>query len=246
MGLLQQLAEARIREAIEAGELDNLAGRGRPLQLDDDRLVPEGLRAGYRLLKNAGYLPPEHLMNDETCADCHGDINDSHNHSMHRFSSFNNPAYKFSVEETREVVYKRDGNMHAARFCAACHDPVPLFSGAFDDPRFGTAEDSLANAGITCTACHGPQGNSMSALWPNLAGQNAPYIQAQLQAFKDGSRSDPLMTPQAMLLSDEDIADLAVYFEGLPEAQQAVKDANLVDRGEAIYRGGKLDALLAA
>jgi hypothetical protein len=65
MGLLQQLAEARIREAIEAGELDNLAGRGRPLQLDDDRLVPEGLRAGYRLLKNAGYLPPELVLRRE-------------------------------------------------------------------------------------------------------------------------------------------------------------------------------------
>ena len=56
-------------------------------------------------LEAAGYLPPEHLMNDETCADCHGDINDSHNHSMHRFSSFNNPAYKFSVEETRDMAF---------------------------------------------------------------------------------------------------------------------------------------------
>jgi tetratricopeptide (TPR) repeat protein len=105
-------------------------------------------------LEAAGYLPPEHLMNDETCADCHGDINDSHNHSMHRFSSFNNPAYKFSVEETREVVYERDGNMHAARFCAVCHDPVPLFSGRFDSPDFDTENDPTAMAGITCMSCH--------------------------------------------------------------------------------------------
>ena len=100
------------------------------------------------------FLPPEKLMNDEACADCHGDINDSHKHSMHRFSSFNNPAYKFSVEETREVVYARDGNMHAARFCAACHDPVPLFSGRFDDPEFDTENDPTAMAGITCMSCH--------------------------------------------------------------------------------------------
>ncbi len=65
MGLLQQLAEARIREAIEAGELDDLAGRGQPLKLDDDRLVPEELRAGYRLLKNAGCLPPELVLRRE-------------------------------------------------------------------------------------------------------------------------------------------------------------------------------------
>ena len=59
MPLLQQLAEARIRQAMEAGELDDLPGRGKPLRLDDDRLVPESLRMAYRLLKNAGYAPPE-------------------------------------------------------------------------------------------------------------------------------------------------------------------------------------------
>ena len=65
MSLLQQLAEARIRDAIDAGELDGLPGSGRPLKLDDDRLIPEELRAGYRLLKNAGYLPPELLLRRE-------------------------------------------------------------------------------------------------------------------------------------------------------------------------------------
>ncbi|MEN8108765.1 MAG: multiheme c-type cytochrome [Pseudomonadota bacterium] len=100
------------------------------------------------------YLPPAHLMTDDACADCHADINASHEHSMHRFSSFNNPAYTFSVEETREVVYRRDGNMHSARFCAACHDPVPLFSGRFDDPAFDTVNDPTAMAGITCMSCH--------------------------------------------------------------------------------------------
>ena len=109
----------------------------------------------------------------------------------------------------------------------------------------GSAENGEAKA-ITCTACHGPQGNSMSALWPNIAGQNAPYLVQQLQAFKEGTRSDPLMTPQAMLLSDADMADLAVYFEGLPEASQAVKDASLVSRGEALWRGGSLDEGIAA
>ena len=46
------------------------------------------------------------------------------------------------------------------------------------------------------------------------------------------------MTSQAMLLSDEDMADLAVYFESLPQASQAVADASLVDKAEALYRGG--------
>lgn len=101
----------------------------------------------------------------------------------------------------------------------------------------GSAEDGKAKA-LTCTACHGAEGNSANALWPNIAGQNAPYIHAQLQAFKDGARVDPLMSSQAMLLSEEDMVDLAVYFESLPGAAQAVADASLVARGEALYRGG--------
>jgi hypothetical protein len=59
MILLDALAEKRIREAIEQGEFEDLPGAGKPLALDDDALVPEELRAAYRLLKNAGFVPPE-------------------------------------------------------------------------------------------------------------------------------------------------------------------------------------------
>lgn len=109
----------------------------------------------------------------------------------------------------------------------------------------GSAESGKAKA-LTCTACHGPEGNSSSALWPNIAGQNAPYTLAQLKAFKDGSRADPLMSSQAMLLSEQDMADLAVYFESLPRAAQSVADQKLLARGEALYRGGDKDAGVAA
>jgi hypothetical protein len=57
--LLDQMAEARIAEAVERGEFDDLPGAGQPLELDDDSLVPEDLRVAYRILKNSGFLPPE-------------------------------------------------------------------------------------------------------------------------------------------------------------------------------------------
>lgn len=57
--MLELIAERKIVEALERGELANLPGEGRPLELDDDTLVPEDLRAAYRILKNAGYVPPE-------------------------------------------------------------------------------------------------------------------------------------------------------------------------------------------
>jgi len=99
-------------------------------------------------------IPPEHLMTDESCAGCHPDIAKTHEQSMHRFSSFNNPAYKFSVEEARRVVLQRDGTVQAARLCAACHDQVPLFSGQFDDPEYDIERNPTGQAGITCMTCH--------------------------------------------------------------------------------------------
>lgn len=111
---------------------------------------------------------------------------------------------------------------------------VPAMAESLVD---GSVEEGKAKS-LTCTACHGPEGNSATALWPNIAGQNAPYTVAQLKAYKDGSRQDPLMSAQAMMLSEEDMADLAVYFETLPVAAQTVADPGLIARGESLYRGG--------
>ena len=99
---------------------------------------------------------------------------------------------------------------------------------------------------MTCTACHGAEGNSSLPTWPNIAGQSASYIVAQLNAFKGGSRTDPLMAPQAMMLSDEDMRNVAVYFESLPAAAMAVANPATVSKGEALYRGGNADAGIPA
>jgi len=105
------------------------------------------------------FIPARTLQQDAYCRECHADIHRGWEHSVHRLSSFNNPAYLFAVQETRRVVQARDGNVRASRFCAGCHDPVPFFSGAFeepafDDPDFRVEEHPTAAAGITCTSCH--------------------------------------------------------------------------------------------
>jgi cytochrome c553 len=114
----------------------------------------------------------------------------------------------------------------------------------------GSLVEGSADAGksksVTCAACHGAAGISANPLWPNVAGQNAPYLLAQLKAFKGGSRENPLMTSQAMMLSDQDMADLAVYFESLPGPAQAVADPDLISKGEALYRGGNVANQVAA
>lgn len=100
------------------------------------------------------FIPAHALMDDHYCKRCHADVHAGWEQSVHRLSSFNNPPYLASVNETRQVALKRDGNVKAARWCAGCHDPVPFFSGAFDDPDFDLLHHPTAHAGITCTTCH--------------------------------------------------------------------------------------------
>lgn len=68
MDIFAIVAERKIREAIERGELDNLALKGQPLRREDLSGVPEELRMGYKILKNAGMLPAELEINREILA----------------------------------------------------------------------------------------------------------------------------------------------------------------------------------
>jgi tetratricopeptide (TPR) repeat protein len=100
------------------------------------------------------YIPADTLMMEYYCQKCHPDVHAGWEASVHHFSSFNNPAYLASVKETRDVSLKRDGSVKASRWCAGCHDPVPFFSGAFDDPNYDLLHHPTSQAGITCTVCH--------------------------------------------------------------------------------------------
>ncbi len=81
----------------------------------------------------------------------------------------------------------------------------------------GFAGDAAAGKtkAATCGACHGVNGISPNDIWPNLAGQKAGYLVAQMKAFRDGQRSNPMMAPMAAPLSDTDIDNLAAYYASL-------------------------------
>jgi tetratricopeptide (TPR) repeat protein len=136
---------------------------------------------------SGNFIPAKTLMMDDYCKKCHADVHAAWSESVHRFSSFNNPAYLSSVRETRDVSLKRDGNVKASRWCAGCHDPVPFFSGAFDDPNYDIFKDPTAHAGITCTSCHaithvnGTEGNAAFTIeepehYPFATSEN-PFLQ---------------------------------------------------------------------
>ena len=113
----------------------------------------------------------------------------------------------------------------------------------------GSAEAGDAAAGAqksaVCGACHGATGSSINPEWPNLAGQHEAYIVAQLAAFKKGARDNPLMMPNAALLSEQDMQDLGAHFASqTPAGLEA--DASNYKAGEKLYRGGDPERKLPA
>jgi len=90
---------------------------------------------------------------------------------------------------------------------------------------------------VVCQACHGANGNSANPEWPSLAGIGADYIAEQLKNFKDGKRPNPVMMPNAMTLSDDDMANLGAYFDSLTNTGLEA-DPSYWQAGQKLYRAG--------
>jgi cbb3-type cytochrome c oxidase subunit III len=107
----------------------------------------------------------------------------------------------------------------------------------------GSAEGGGALSS-TCLACHGANGNSGNPEWPNLAGQNAAYIEHQLHLFHDGRRTGKMgdagasmMPAMATALTDKNIEDVAAYYsQQTPVGLEA--DPSYWQAGQKIYRNG--------
>jgi tetratricopeptide (TPR) repeat protein len=161
----------------------------------DDYFQPSSARTINAEGQTGTHFIPEYaLMNNDYCLKCHEDAYHSWFHSAHRFSSFNNLPYRQSILDMRKAIDKevshvalrrnlneesdefkkyRSKRLQATRWCAGCHDPVPFFSGKFDDDSFfrdlevhlpidgskwqdpSLHTQPTAHAGLTCIACHG-------------------------------------------------------------------------------------------
>jgi cytochrome c553 len=113
--------------------------------------------------------------------------------------------------------------------------------GATEAPP--ASDSPLGRAVQTCGTCHGTNGRSVSPTFPNLAAQTAPYIEAQLKAFKDQTRADPdaqaYMWGMAAQLSDAQISDLAAYFSKQPApAPGKTGGAAAIARGKQVFEEG--------
>jgi len=117
---------------------------------------------------------------------------------------------------------------------------IPLFAQADDVAKTITMQGNKQGA-TACLACHGADGGGTAAAgFPRLAGLNEAYIARQLQDFRSGKRSNPLMQPVAKALSDTEVQLIAAYYAALPIPATTPEggDPALLRKGEAIAING--------
>jgi cytochrome c553 len=87
----------------------------------------------------------------------------------------------------------------------------------------------------SCAHCHGTDGNSSSSAFPSLAGQPKEYLYRQLKAFKEGQRKDSMMSPAAVVLSEQDVQELAEFYAAQSIARSSYQtDAAIVAQGKQL------------
>ena len=96
-----------------------------------------------------GIIPSNFFMDSEKCGECHKDIYEQWNRSMHHFASFNNQFYRKSIEYMQSVI-----GPQPSKWCAGCHDHAVFFNGRFERPIKDQIDTPEAHAGLACTSCH--------------------------------------------------------------------------------------------
>ena len=96
-----------------------------------------------------GTIPSDFFMDSKRCGECHKDIYEQWNSSVHHFASFNNQYYRKSIEYMQDV-----SGTQASKWCAGCHDHAVFFNGRFDKPIKDQIDTPEAQNGLGCVSCH--------------------------------------------------------------------------------------------
>jgi cytochrome c553 len=156
------------------------------------------------------------------CASCHGQNGISNN------TNYPNLAGQKEGYLSQEIKAFRDGkrnNPQMLPFVKSLSDEdIAKLSHYFSEQRNETLTSENynkkgENVRARCVSCHGMTGITVTQLWPNLAGQQAGYLQKQLHAFKSGERQSPLMQVIAQELTDEEIEAVSEYYSQQPANQ---------------------------
>ncbi|RMT77611.1 cytochrome c [Pseudomonas viridiflava] len=130
------------------------------------------------------------------------------------------------------------------RLCVSLLATLGLCASSYAADPAGDAAAGQSKVAV-CGACHGPDGNSLAPNFPKLADQGDRYLLKQLREIKDGKRVVVEMTGMLNNLTDQDLADISAWYSR-QKGSVGVASPDLVARGEALFRGGKLDQGLPA
>ncbi|MDP8982462.1 MAG: tetratricopeptide repeat protein [Acidobacteriota bacterium] len=128
-------------------------------------------------------IPANFFMDSKACGECHRDIYNQWNSSVHHFASFNNQFYRKSIEYMQDV-----SGVQGSKWCAGCHDHAVFFNGRFERPIKEQIDTPEAQNGLGCMSCHSivhvdsTMGNGGFTIeYPplhELASSKNPYIHA--------------------------------------------------------------------
>ncbi len=121
-----------------------------PLSMDGEGGGPDGPFFPSSATTNVGGLiPSEFFLDSKACGECHVDIYEQWESSMHHFSSFNNQFYRKAIEYMQETE-----GVQSSKWCAGCHDHAMFFNGRFEKPAIEQIDTPQAHAGLGCMSCH--------------------------------------------------------------------------------------------
>jgi cytochrome c553 len=165
-----------------------------------------------------------------TCAGCHGVPDYQNEYPTYHVPRLAGQNEQYIVDALHEYKtgQRKHPTMDAQAEAMSDQDiaNIAAYLSSIKPPKGAEASalDARAKAGqkkaVTCEACHGKHGVSVSPQYPNLAGQYADYIVQVLHEYKDGQRQNAIMKGMASQLSDEDMRDIAAYYS----AQKPVLD----------------------
>ncbi len=152
----------------------------------------------------------------DTCKGCHFIPNYKNSYPVYKVPKIGGQNAEFVVAALKAYANgeRKHETMtsHAATLSDQDMLDVASYLSSLGAPRTEDASGPVSEKIATCSACHGERGISAMGMYPNLAGQHRSYLVQALQAYRDGSRKNAIMSGFVGALSDEDIEEISLYF----------------------------------
>ncbi len=152
----------------------------------------------------------------DTCVGCHGSESYDNVYPTYKVPRLGGQWPEYIVAALQGY---KDGsrkhptmNAQAGSFTTEDMQDIAAFIAESGQLQTGEVVGTAPESAATCVACHGAGGQSIAFTFPHLAGQHADYMVQALKDYKSGARTNAVMAPNAMNLSEKDMQELAAFY----------------------------------